>query len=170
MGAETTMSQLDRFLSQQDAFFESVASSRTQVIKRAAWESRGAFYLRGTRIKATQMVQVDTDVQRMAFNFVKDAYPRIADAFNEFFVPVAVSAFRDWPVKTGLSKSLLALEFDNSGDQFTGSIVNRAPYAVFINNNDRSRVPSQNYKGLVFEPGEKAAEQMAEAIADILGG
>jgi hypothetical protein len=169
MGAETTMSQLDRFLSQQDAFFESVASRRSQVMKRARWETRQQFYLRNTRIKATQMVQVDTDVQRMAFNFIKDAYPRIADAFNEFFVPVAVSAFRDWPVETGLSKSLLALEFDNSGDYFTGSIVNRAPYAVFINNNDRSRVYSQNYKGLVFDPGEKAAEQMASAIADILG-
>lgn len=164
------MSQLDRFLSQQDAFFQSVASRKGQVMKRARWESRGAWYLRESRVKMTQMVTVDTDVQRMAFNFVKDAYPRIADAFNKYLVPVAVSAFRDWPVQTGLSKSLLALEFDNSGDYFTASIKNNAPYAIYINNNDQSRVPSQNYIGLVFEPGAKAADQMATAIADILGG
>jgi len=163
------VANLDQFLSQQDAFFQSVSSRRSQVMKRARWESRADYYNRGRRVKATQMIQVDTDVQRMAFNFVRDAYPRIADAYEKHFVPVAVSAFDNWPVRTGLSKSLLALEFKSTPDSFTGSIINRAPYSVFINNNRKVRDPENSYKGLVFEPGEKAADAMAREILDILG-
>lgn len=165
------MSAFGAFLSSQEAFAESVQSRRSQVMKRALWSKRGDFYTRGRRVRAraADMVQVDTDVQRMAFNWLERTYPRIAKAFNDYYVPVAAAAFDKWPVDTGLSKSLLALEFSQADDYLTGTIINRAPYAVFINNNSRARDPNYNYKGLVFEPGEKAADKMAAAIADILG-
>ena len=165
------MSALDQFLGQQDAFFASIQSRESQVRKRAQWKARGGRYLRATNLRfdAAQMVSVDTDMQRMAFNFVRQAYPRIADAFEKRMVPVAEDAFKKWPVKTRLSKSLLTLSFHTNDTQFTATIRNNAPYAFFINNNRAARDPANSYKGLIFEPGDKAAEQLAKDLADVIG-
>lgn len=138
-------------------------------MKRARWEKRAQFYMRSARTKATQMIEIDTDVQRMAFNFVQQTYPKIADAFNTYLAPVALDAFNKWAVETGLSKSLLGFQYSQAGDYLTGTIFNGAPYAIYIWNNPKARDPAQSYKGLIFEPGEKAAELMAVSIADTLG-
>lgn len=158
------MGNLDRFLSQQEAFAESVGSRRSQVMKRARWEKRGDYYLRGSTVPRGSLVQVDTDVQRMAFNWITQVRPDIAESVNRHMVPVAENAFNMWPVKTGLSKSLLALTFGISpnGDEFTTNIINRAPYAFYINK-------SRDVRELIFKPGEIAADQMAREILGDLG-
>jgi dUTPase len=73
---------------------------------------------------------------------------------------VARQAFEQWPVRTGLSKSLLALEATVSpdGGELDVRLVNRAPYAAMIS---RGQVVEQ----LVFAPGAAAAEAMVDDIA-----
>lgn len=165
----TTAAQ--RFLTQQEAFTAKVSSNRHQVSTRARWDIGGSYRIRSAP-HAKGALTVDTDMERLAVGFVEQAAPIMAEAQNQHLVPVAQSAFDRWSVKTGLSKSLLSIKFVLSSDRqsLTGSIVNLAPYAGYIYNNKETGVlNSANYRGLVFVPGQVAAEAMAAEIAKKLG-
>jgi len=155
---------VDRFLSQQEAFLASVSSNAKQVRKRAQWTERGSYYLR-TRggMAKDALIVVDTDVQRMAFNFIAQSKPAVAAAINDHFVPVAERAFREWPVKTGLSKSLLALTFSVNADSFSANLVNRAPYAWYIRDRRESEM-GQAVTDLISDPMADAADRAVGAM------
>jgi len=159
------MSTADRFFDAQEAFIASVDSRRTAVIKRARWKNAGASYLagRGRRFDAQSLVTVDTNVQKLALQWIDGVHPVTADVFNRFLVPVPAKAFDRWPVDTGLSKSLLALSFSvgDNNETFTGTVTCRAPYAYYINK-------GRDVEDLIFQPGKAASEKMARALADDL--
>jgi hypothetical protein len=157
------------FFNEQATFLETIRSSKAAVQKRAQWESRGDRYLkRYGGMRQGQLVTVDPRLQEQVLRWMSHAAPALAEAYNLYLVPIAERAWEAWPMKTGLSKSLLSLEFaiEHGGAGFRGSIRNRAPYAAFIG-------PTGDQKGetvrrLVWDPAEQAAKQMAEhAAADL---
>lgn len=145
-----------------------VSSSPEQVSAKAAWRTPGLSSIsrQGTR---GQLITVDPGLQDMISEFLEMLGPVVAKAFNDNIGPLAQEAFDQWPepppgppARTGLSKSLLALEFAVSADgtEITASLVNRAPYALFIR---RGQVVNE----LIWRPGREAADRIA---TDLVGG
>jgi hypothetical protein len=154
---------LQRLVSAQEAFVARVTSSPAAVRKRAQWEQRGERYLRAyPTMPRGSLVQVDPRLQAQVLGMIAEVFPAVADTFTKHLVPIAERAFNEWPVKTGLSKSLLALEFGvDNPTTFRASIVARAPYTYFINR-------GRTVRELVFDPGEAAADAMADELAGLL--
>ncbi len=140
----------------RDATF---GSSPSQVEGKAVWNNDGAELLKAIRGATGAAVSVDPGIQQTILAIMASAAPAVANAINLDLVPVAQRAFSAWPVKSGLSKSLLTLEVGIGGDgkTFEASIINRAPYAGFI---DKGRIARR----LVFKPGAEAADAMADRI------
>lgn len=147
---------------EQRQFIGQVASSRSAVRKRAQWEERGQRYMRGHGgVRPGQLVSVDPALQQKVLGLMAQVAPTLAAAFERHLVPVAERAWDAWPVLTGLSKSLLTLEFqvEGGGSRFRGSIRNRAPYAVFIGHDRYTK--GAVVRDLVWGPGEAAAKEIA---------
>ena len=144
-----------------------VPSSPSQVAARAAWKTAGL--TRTIRGRRTDAIQVDGSALQATLDaFLRAVGPAVADSINRHFVPVAMAAFDQWPApppgppkRTGLSKSLLALEISISADgtELAAALVDRAPYALFIRR-------GATVRELIWNPGRDAAEPIAD---DILG-
>ena len=108
--------------------------TKKAVRKKAVWRQRGSRYLRGRKqpMRPSDLVQPDPEVNEKILALITRAYPLIADSFNRHLGTLAVRMFDDWPVLSGLSKSLLDLEYDVTDTTLGGSVVCRAPYAYFI--------------------------------------
>lgn len=103
--------------------------------KEELWSSKGSHYLRGHKGLAGRFagIRVDPALQAIIADELARVAPALQGAFDEHLGKLAFKAWREWPVATGLSKSLLALEYSSSGTgRFTGSLSSRAPYTVFI--------------------------------------
>lgn len=135
-----------------------VGFSPTQVGLDAEWQSDGNEFLSASATK-NRMINVDPGLRDTLLALMAKAAPAVATAINEELVPVAERAFADWPVRTGFSKSQLFLELDIRGDgkAITASLINKAPYAGFINRGD-------TVENLIFEAGEQAADRMVQVI------
>lgn len=150
-----------------------VGFSRSQVTPDVQWESDGAELLRSVRGERGAWITPDKSMQRVVLAMMALAAPATAKAIRTHLVPVAQAAFDQWPDPTnapratGLSKSLLAMEITASPDGGTlvASIVNRAPYAIFIKSSGVHIVTE-----LVFKPARLAAIPMAADVAKEIGG
>lgn len=108
--------------------------------KEAMWKARGAAYLRGRpdliqRFKANEttfMVRVDPALSRALADIVDEINPAIVAAMDRHVGKLATDAFEAWPTSSGLSKSLIGLEYNVNGDEFTAHVTNTAPYVFFI--------------------------------------
>lgn len=142
-----------------------VPSSPSQVAARAQWNDDGRELLGNIRSTGSQLISVSPGIRATVLDLMARAAPAFARAVNAEMGEVARNAFDRWPVKTGLSKSLLALEVSISSDgkEMSVNLVNRAPYAWFINRN-------ATVMGLVFRPGREAADRMADAVAREVAG
>lgn len=109
--------------------------------KEAQWKAKGGAYLRGrptlqkwfkTSESASYMVRVDPKLSKALADIVDEINPAIVAAMDAHVGKIATDAFEAWPVRSGLSKSLIGLEFRALGDTFTASVVNIAPYVFFI--------------------------------------
>jgi len=131
--------------------------------KRARWSQRGAYYMRGVGSPPRGSgIQLDPAITKTVLGFLKREAPAVAAAFETHLVPVALNAQRYWPVKTGLSRALLTLEFSAAGgSKFVAVIRNTAPYAFYINK-------FSTVRDLIFRPGEAAAAKIADTLADEL--
>lgn len=56
----------------------------------------------------------------------------LAAAYDKHLGELVLFAFKEWPVKSGLSKAMLELSYTAAGGQFVGRINSRAPYTPFI--------------------------------------
>lgn len=151
------------FFSRVDLARGEVKSDRNAVSKAARWRSRGDRYLRATGLKNDGLVVLDDPaaLQRDILGIMAEAAPAVAGAINDYLVPVAEQVFDDWPVETGLSRSLLSLTFDEPVDGvFVATLASRAPYTMFIHRGRPARE--------LFKAGEEAARRMAEDIAEVL--
>ena len=119
----------------QEAFASQVGANPAAVRKKALWQERGERYMRKHNVPSHAMVSPDPSVQLEILGLIEEAFPAVAEAFNRELVPVAKKAFDDWPKDTGVSKSMLGLEFAVEGSEGTmlrGTLFNRAWYAMFI--------------------------------------
>ena len=137
-------------------FKQGQRANERHVRKTAQWAMRGDFYLRGRTVPRDQSIQPPRDLNRRAAQWIEQVAPAHASALNRHLSPVAVAAFRDWPIDTGMSKSLLSLDYVVAGDGsgYRAQITNRAPYANYIRS-----------------PGRKAARKAVfDAVAGRQGG
>ena len=68
----------------------------------------------------------------MLADIVDEINPAIVAAMDTHVAKLAFEAWREWPVQSGLSKSLIGLEYRADGDSFTGAVTNTTPYVFFI--------------------------------------
>lgn len=138
-----------------------VPSSPSQVAARARWNDDGRELLREIRSTGEQVVSVSPGIRAVTLDLMAKAAPAFAGAVNKHVGPLARHAFEQWPVRTGLSRSLLALEVSvlAHGKELAANLVNRAPYAWYIHR-------GQTVMNLVFHPGREAADRMADEVAD----
>ena len=117
-------------------FFEAQRTyqpSEKAVRKRASWEARLAKpRVKGRSIPKDALVQYDPRLQMKFAKSIAEACPLIGKPFNDTLGKVAIRAFREWPVDSGLSKSLLALDYKYEDDEMRGIVKCTAPYAYMI--------------------------------------
>lgn len=136
--------------------------------KEQQWRNRGEKYLRSRpdildRVhKGGFMVRVDPALSEAVADLMAAAAPRLQAAFDRWLGGLAQQAFERWPEHTGLSKSLLGLEYtvERGGERFRGIVTSRAPYTLFIK--------SQPHRELIERPGRTAAEFIAREAIDEL--
>ncbi len=121
---------LSEFFERQRTF----KPSRKAINKSAIWKQRGSSYLRGYNIKfdPAMLVRPDPDIAEKLLALINEAYPAIGQAFDKNMGELATEAFDRWPVETGLSKSLLGLEYFAREETLSGQFVCTAPYAYFV--------------------------------------
>ena len=121
---------LSEFFQRQRTYTPSASAVR----KRIQWETKGAQYLAGysSKVPKGSLVRPDPDVAAKIQALTVQAFPVIGRAFDRHMGALAVSSFDEWPVASGFSKSLLALEYDAGTETLTSSVVCLAPYAYFI--------------------------------------
>ena len=119
---------------------------KSAVKKEAVWRQRGSRYLRNTKrpFRKSDLVRSDPDLNQKILTLITRAYPLIASSFDRHLGRVAVKAFDAWPQETGLSKSLLDLEYTTTDETLGGSLVCRAPYAYFIREGQQGKRKSKN--------------------------
>jgi len=145
--------------------------SQSMARQRANWTIRGDRYLRRYGgMKPDALVQVDPDLQMHVLGLIEQIAPVLGRAYDVHLGKLAQDAFRLWPVRSGLSKSLLSLEYTTShgGIRFIGRVRNRAPYAYFIRYSGSGRY-GEVARDLVFDPGETAAIRILRDAGEGVG-
>lgn len=133
-------------------------SSESQVSQPARWSPPAAMVERVRQLNSGARIQVDPAVNGLVLDLVNRAAPATVDAYNRHLLPYAERWFRGWPVKTGFSKSMLALEFQPAGESFTGRLVNRADYAGMIRKGELVR--------RLFKQADDVSTRMALQIGE----
>jgi len=139
--------------------------------KETVWRTKGSKYLGKHRSPKNALIRVDTALQERLIAPIERIAPALSDAYDKHLGKLAFSAWRRWPVYTGLSKSLLALEYalEAGGDRFVGSVRSRAPYTFFIGTKPWSKFKGQPHRILIDKPSRLVVDQIAkDAIKDIV--
>ena len=135
---------LSEFFARQRTFTPKASAVR----KRIQWETKGAGYLAGysSSVPRGSLVQPDPRIAAKMQALTAEAFPAIGKAFDRHMGSLAVSAFDGWPVESGLSKSLLALEYDAGSETLGSSVVCLAPYAYFIRKATKEKKPERRLR------------------------
>lgn len=108
------------------------------------WMLKGERYLKdypGLFKAAGVQVAVDPALREAILRKIDSLAPAMAEAFDSALAPMMFKAWREWPVRSGLSKSLLNLEYYQVGDaSFAARVGCAAPYTVFIKNSPAIRL------------------------------
>jgi hypothetical protein len=106
--------------------------SLTLTHKKQRWTLRAAHYTRNFPHAANALIQVDADYSKSLLTILAGLDSGLAEAADAEYSAVMEAAFANWPVSTGLSKSLLDIAYDQSGDTLITELRCGAPYAIFI--------------------------------------
>ena len=82
----------------------------------------------------------------------------LGDSYDRNLGALAIDAFREWPKASGLSASMLSLEYVAAGKFFVGRIVSRAPYTTFIK--------SKPWRALLLDQGYSTTAKIATQALD----
>lgn len=136
--------------------------SRQLATRVARWESATRVVTAGSASDAPG-IHVSPRLSAICGEMLAAVAPALASAFDAHLGRLAFSAWRDWPVASGLSKTLLSLEYQQIGpNYFIGQIVSQAPYTRFIK--------GQPFRTLIDSKGAGVAMAIVrDAVAD-LGG
>ena len=126
--------------------------------KEAKWKKLdiSKYFRSGRKPNQLSMIRVDPGLQTQLLDAVGAVQPEVVRAFDEVLPGLVTEAWKKWPVATGLSRSLLSLEYSAQGDRFIGTIASRAPYTYFIKGHP--------HRALLDQPGENAAKQIGVRI------
>ena len=122
---------LSDFFAEQKRYRPNPAAVRRE----AKWIEQASRYKSTRRkVKDGHRIKVDPHLAEKTAKAIAKTCPIIAQPFNDNKGPLALKAFKEWPVETGLSKSLIALDYSNlpQGRGIKGTIKCTAPYAYFI--------------------------------------
>jgi hypothetical protein len=133
---------LSEFFQRQRQYTPKASAVRKSIV----WRTRGSKYLRGYNIRfdPSMLVRPDPKTGEKILELINQAYPAIGAAFDKHMGRLAVEAFDRWPIDTGLSKSLLGLEYYTRGETLSGQFVCTAPYAYFIRDRSAERRRAKN--------------------------
>ena len=124
----------------------------------ARWQTRAPSYMRTANPGlARQVVIPDPGIEQAVEELIGSVAPALAAAFDAHLAPVMQAAWAAWPVRSGLSKSLLNLGFAQGDDVFIAKLQSLAPYTVYIKNSPQIR--------LIRRPGVEAGRA---AVQDAL--
>lgn len=162
----------EAFWSAQSAFWGTVtkngrakAAGYTPPVARAErkaelWSERGAQYLRGQKHLAAKAgafsVEVDPQLYRDVMAAVERLAPAVVAAWDLHLSRLAFSAWRQWPVSTGLSRALIRLEYVADGEQYVGRVTSAAPYTYFIEGHP--------HRKLLALPGKQMIPKMGRDV------
>jgi hypothetical protein len=134
------------------------------VRKELRWKKRAASYLSHRPDLPHQLIRVDPSLSETVGKMIDAVAPKLAAAYDRHLSALAFDAWRKWPVDSGLSKSLLALEFSVSpdGSTFTGTIRNRAPYVFFIKGSPHRKLLDQPGKQVAIRIGQECIDELAK--------
>lgn len=139
--------------------------------KERLWKTNGAKYLRHRgdlaqwfRInnKNAYMVRPDPKLSRDVIAYIDKIGPTISALFDAQLGRLAFSAWKAWPVRTGLSKSLINLSYELEGDaRFVGRIRVTAPYVFFIE--------GQPHRKLIDDPAKSLSVTLGADVQAAMG-
>lgn len=171
----TPFANANKFWTASEAWYQSRVAAQTKArgmglqrstelaAKEARWRTNAKKYMKHYRTLPDQLIRVDVELQRDLLQMMEAAAPKLVAAFDRHLPALAFKAWRNWPVSSGLSRSLVGLEYSLQGEYFVGSVRSAAPYTVFIKD--------QPHRTLIDEPGKAIAERIAlEAIDDLARG
>jgi hypothetical protein len=133
--------------------------------KAIQWSLKAPSYMRNAPSAAPkQVVLPPSDIGEAAAMMLERLAPALAEAFDREMAAVMANAWRQWPVYSGLSKSLLDLSYDMDGaGQFVAVLRSTAPYTIFIK--------SEPHRKLLELPGIEAAKRVAQvALSAVANG
>jgi hypothetical protein len=101
--------------------------------------------------------------------------PIVAKEMDRALASIAFNAWRNWPIKTTLSKALLSLEYEALNAQnMQGSVKSNAWYTFYIRSRQKGLGGKQPHRVLIFEPSDQkmrvAGERIAQQIQQYTNG
>lgn len=117
---------------------------------------------------------VDDELQDATIAWMDATAPAVGKAFHDHFTPFVANALDNWPIRTGLSRNLLAATIRPTG---TGTVIGElyagAPYSLIIKWAKAKRRAGQPGKSvwwdLVRRPWSRLPDAMAKTIEAELG-
>jgi hypothetical protein len=151
----------DLFWQEQEAFRarqdDDVKRKLTLERKEKAWVTRGERYLKGTTIKTKGLIQISEAEQRRYLQVLRDKIGEVdaaaEAAFDTHLGGMALTAAREWPVLSGLSRSNITLSFSAPAPGvFSGTIRSGAPYTPYIRpSGERAQREAAKAAGVKFK-------------------
>lgn len=133
--------------------------------KESRWALHGERYMRAYKTLDGSLIRFPPELAAMVEKQIEAIAPRMARAFDRHLGKLAQDAWNAWPVGTGLSRSLLDIEYEQRGETFIGRVISRAPYTVFIKSGG-----SSPYQELLKKPGQGVAKLIVDELAKDKGG
>ncbi len=157
----------DRFWSAQSAFWNSRPAAQKKAERLKISDPVGQRIFNrlndGSQwvAKAGQpgIVRIDPQLRIDMLQLIRDLAPMLVDAFDRRLGALAFDAWRKWPTKTGLSKSMIELRYDTeqAATVLRGQIISRAPYTPYIDGNP--------FRRLIDSQGIPAATAITQDVA-----
>jgi hypothetical protein len=157
------------------SFFRTQAASVGAVNHDAVIERLKRFEAYGFKPKTTlsaiqdAMIVADADMQEGIYDLMAEVAPKVHAAFRDEMIPLAEDVLAKWPVRTGLSRSLITLRLSVDGGIARYTIRSAAPYTTFIRFG-RNSTPTGYQRGtnaweaLATDPLKPALRRMAEVV------
>lgn len=140
-----------------------IIGSRSGTASRSGWTLSA---VPSVRSPEGDSVVLASDVGAIATALVADAADAVAFSLVEKMKAFESKVLKDWPVKTGYSKSRFSVPVMASGPFFVVSLENDAGYVGKIR--QKGYLPESPAQRIIFDNSESLADEMARDIAEYL--
>lgn len=125
----------------RDAFYQLRKQGYGSYLK--GWDDAGKYSegMASRKIGVPKYMTFDPSPLREMIDIANGVFPELFAAYDLEMPTVARDAFKEWPVKTGLSKAAIMLNYDVLSDRFRGSVSVSAPYLYYIKEKGTGKQP-----------------------------